>query len=173
VMMATRPKYNALLVVALSAILSSGCSDEPSEQSIGTGPLPTAAPSTESECREVVAGHASTQPDLDPVRAVTGEATDEAVDRAYDASITWTAVIADTYECAAKFGPQPGGDTVLARHAAALWLARLALDDSGIDAAINTAIVGLHDFYPDSCYAGVADTWEGEGRLDLDLLAAC
>lgn len=120
-------------------------------------------PSSERECRDVISAHAARSPDLDPVDGVTGDSPSErAIDRAYDAAIRWPGVIAETYECAAEFGPQAGGDKVLAEHAAALYLVALALEDPSIDAVINSAMVGIQKFYPKSCFAASAETWVQE-----------
>jgi hypothetical protein len=131
--------------------------------------------SSERECRDYISARAAHPPNLDPIEGILGDGpSDGAIDRAYGAATRWSGVIAETYECAAEFGPLTGGDKVLAEHAAALYLVRLELGpDPGLDAVIKSAMVGIQDLYSDSCFAASAETWVQEDRLDIDQMSAC
>jgi hypothetical protein len=167
------------VVIALaSVVLNVACSGSPNP---ATSPslspargLPTVAPSSEEECREKVSIYLSEPPDPEELRGIVpSDRTDEAVDYAYDLSIGWTGVIAEIYQCSVDFGSIPGGDTVLAQHASVLYLVDLALDDAGIRAVIDSAMVGIQQYYADGCFRPAADLWLETGSMDLDQMSEC
>lgn len=100
------------------ALGAASCTDRGAETATPSVALPTVAPSTEEECRSRIAECAAEDPDLGAIEDLV-PAEQETVDRALDASIGCTGVVAETYQCSADFGPQADGDVVLAEHAAA------------------------------------------------------
>jgi hypothetical protein len=160
-----------LVGLALGAA-SCEASDGNAETATPAVSLPTVAPSTKEECASKIEEYATQDPDLDSIRDLV-PSDQETVDRALDASIGWTVVIADTYECSADYGPQPDGDVVLAEHAAALYLVDVALDDPGIRAVIRSAMVGIDRFYPDSCFETAAELWLAEEAMELEQMGLC